>query len=540
MHKRLISVFVTTAVLFLGLFGRLYGLSVSSLKAASVGQSTRKQTIAVARGTIYDRYMRPLVNQQKRWAVSMYPYLSDSERETLALTADQRECVREAMECGQRASFFSDKPLPAVGGLVQTEVPVRYGTQTYAVHLLGYTDGDYRGVSGIEKAFDNTLSAYQGTLDVSYAVDAMGRPAVPTEEDCRNTMSQTAGGVKLTLDLDVQRIVQEVLDSMAQAGAVVVSEVESGEVLATASAPTFDPAAVDQYLEAEQAPLLDRTLCNYNVGSVFKILIAAAALEAGVNEATVFPCDGTITVNGIEFACRDHGDKRMLTMREAMAVSCNSYFIQLALALSASPICEMASAAGWYSPISLAQGMETEAAVCPDIEDLSAEAALANVAIGQGDILASVYHVHSLLCAVANQGVLIAPTVYGATVDEYKQEIQTAKPLQTKRLFSERTASVIRDMLESVVLEGTGVSAAPMYASAAGKTGTAETGWTVNGETVVQSWFTGYYPAQQPRYAVTVLSENGGANGATAAPMFAAVCDRLFQAGLVEISQDMY
>ena len=100
------------------------------------------------------------------------------------------------------------------------------------------------------------------------------------------------------------------------------------------------------------------------------------------------------------------------------------------------------------------------------------------------------------------------------------------------RLFSQKTAQTLYEMMISAVEEGTGASASPSVGGAGGKTGTAETGWELeDGSTMVQSWFTGFYPAEDPRYVITVICEDAGSTDKTAAPVFREICDGLARMG---------
>lgn len=316
-------------------------------------------------------------------------------------------------------------------------------------------------------------------------------------------------------------------------GAVVVTDPESGEVLASVSLPLYDPNDIEASLTNAAAPLLDRTLIGYDLGSVFKIVIAAAALENGMSTQTSYVCEGTCEVNGRVFHCHNPLGDGLQTMAEAMANSCNVYFIKLALSLGADAVYDMALRAGFSSSLALTGDYKTACAVLPSLQDLSVDAALANLAIGQGDLLASPVHVAMLLGAVASDGEWREPTLLYGEADVDGVIHRVASTASTKRLFSVRTAKKLQEMLLPVVTSGTGRAAQPVNGTAAGKTGTAQTGWEQDGEEVVQSWFAGYFPAEKPQYVITVLSENGGENGKTAAPLFAAITDALYEAGLV-------
>lgn len=533
MRKRTLALFLTVVVLFGGIGARLLYLAREERLAVSGSQSSRVQTIAISRGTIYDRYGEPLVNRERRLVASVSP-TADCMETVRDVIVEDAATVIARLEKGERVTTAISAWMPPTLGIVQIAAPVRYDSEGLACHVVGYVNGEGEGVSGVEKCCDERLSAFSGEATVRYRTDALGNVSSDSEDTLQNDLARCSGGVALTLDAQIQAIVAREAAAYMERGAVVVSAPETGEILASVSLPTYDQAHVETVLEDAASPLLDRTLIGYNLGSVFKIVIAAAALENGMSVHTAYTCTGSYTVNGQTFHCHNPLGDGLQTMDEAMEHSCNTYFIQLALDIGAEAIREFAVAAGFEDSLSLIDEYGTSRAVLPREQDLSADAALANLAIGQGDLLGSSYHVAMLLGAVAADGEWHAPSLLYGEVEENG----TIRPLSTstpaKRLFSRETAKKLQEMLLPVVVSGTGTAAQPSHGTAAGKTGTAETGWEQDGEEVVQSWFAGYYPAQQPQYVITVLSENGGQNGKTAAPLFAAIADALYAAGLVK------
>ncbi len=534
MRKRLICLLVSIAVMMTGLCVRLYGLSVSDLQTAAGLQSTRRDVIAVARGTIYDRYLQPLVNRTQEITLAVAPFAECIALMEQTLKGQERNRVLKELQNGNAVTVAAERWLPPTVGLTQIRAPKRYDDEPLACHTLGYINGDGAGVNGIEKAYEQLLSSYNGEASVTYTVDALGRVAMESDTALTNTLSNAAGGVALTLDGEIQRLVQQAAAAYLERGAVVVTDAASGEVLASVSVPAFDPNDVESALDDAASPLLDRTRTDYDLGSVFKVITAAAALENGFSVGKTYTCEGSVVVDGIRFHCHNPLGDGAQTMSAAMANSCNCYFIQLALDVGAAAICELAERAGLSGALTLTAGLQTSGAVLPSRRDLSADAALANFAIGQGDLMATPYHIAALYGAVASNGVMTAPSLFYGTVNERGVLTKDPTAPETVRLFSAQTASALRGMLEAVVTSGTGTAAAPDERTAAGKTGTAQTGWELDGEEVVQSWFAGYYPADDPQYVITVLSENGGENGRPAAPLFAAIAGELFYAGLVE------
>ncbi|MBQ4617159.1 MAG: penicillin-binding protein 2 [Clostridia bacterium] len=534
MRKRLWAWVCALSVLMLGISVRLWSLTEGELRTVSLSQSARRETIASVRGTIYDRYKQPLVNRSGVYAVFVPPW--DRCVETIHRTVDPQtfQAVLRNTQNGQRSLILSEYALPASEGIVQVQVPVRYDKAALACHVIGYVDGEGHGVCGVERQMDDILTTYGGFADAVYRVDALGRVAMDSalsleyDEDCG------VGGVQLTLDAQVQEIAQRVASSSLARGALLIARAEDMQMLASVSMPMFDPTCVEAALECSSAPLLDRTQINYNCGSVFKILTAAAALESGIPAAKRYVCTGACTFDGVTIGCHaveGHGE---LDMYEAFAQSCNGYFMQLAQDVGADPIRCMAVRGGFDRGLEVLDGALTACALLPSAQNLSAEAALANFSIGQGELMATPYHILALTGSIVNDGVWSCPSLYLGEVNRKGETVSRACSNATVRLFSPETASCLRTMLEQTVQKGTGTAAKPSSKSAGGKTGTAETGWYDRGEEVVQSWFTGYYPVEHPQYVITVLSENGGTDGRSASPLFKAVCDELEQCGLVE------
>ncbi len=538
LYKRAIGIFCVLAFLFGGMGWRVWNLSNTASRSVIVSQSTRKQVVATARATIYDRYGQPLVNSNTYSMAVLSASVSSLQAVYRSFPKSYRQEIVNRLMSGERVMIDS-KQLDTPQSITTVDVPARYDDNALAVHTIGYIDEEGNGVAGIEKGYDTLLKENGGEISISYTVDAMGRAGIDSNDDVQSSMDRTDNGIMLTLDKGIQSLTQNIATAHMQRGAVLVSDAATAELLACVSLPLYDPKDVAAVLDRMDSPLLDRTLLNYNVGSVFKIITAAAALESGITEDTVFHCDGAVEIGNVKIRCHNKNGDGTQTMREAMANSCNSYFIQLALLIGTEPIREMAVRAGFGEKLYCANGVATAESVISSWENLSSDVALANLAIGQGDLLASPVHIQALIGAVVNNGIWYSPSLYIGRVEEGEIYDESTQGVGT-RLFSAQTARQIRAMLEAVVSEGTGVSASPVAMCAAGKTGTAETGWIMNGEEVVQSWFSGFYPSDNPQYVITVLSENGGSNGKIAAPIFAAICDGLYEGGLVEKREVCY
>ncbi len=534
MSKRLIALFASLLFAFSGIVARLYRLTEQGYAEVTDAQSSLTVTVATARGTLYDRHLTPLTNVATQYAAGVIPTPEALAALTDTLSKEAFSEARRRLDDGKPAVFVSEEAFPLVNGIRQFVVPERYA-DAFASHVVGYVDADGHGVCGAEAALDEVLSAAAGKLTVTYRTDGAGRVLTGSEVIVENTLSNARAGAALTIDSRLQALVEGKVGKCISRGAAVILDVASGDVLAMASFPSYDPTALETYLNDEASPLFNRVTAAYNCGSVFKITTAMAAMEQGVPVATAFNCAGAIRVGANRIKCHrtlGHGTQSMV---DAFRDSCNPYFIQLAHLGGASSLYRTASMLGFDSPLFLMNGWQTARATLPQEEELLQSTRLANVSIGQGDLLATPLHVAAMTACVARGGRYLRPNLYLGTVDA-QGTLTKAAADPPSYLCSEETAATLRAMMEEVVSNGTGTDAAPLFGTAGGKTGTAETGWhTDEGDTMVHSWFTGYYPAEDPQYVITVLAENGSNTGEATAPVFAALCDSLYRMGYVKL-----
>lgn len=531
-NYRTVALFATLLFAMSGVMARLHTIAHTHDAEAADAQSSLTVTVASMRGTLYDRNLRPLTNLGVR-------HVGSAIGTPTALTAlsaaygEEWDTLRPRLETGKPVVLSSESVLPLAQGILQFTVPDTKDSGT-AAHILGYVDASGHGVCGAQYALDDVLTAATGTLDVTYRTDGAGRVLSGEQTTVEDTLVRASAGAALTIDDHLQATVEAVAGKHLTRGAAVVLEVESGDILAMASFPTYDTARVADYLDADGAPLYNRATAAYNCGSVFKTVTAMAALESGLG-GTVLTCNGSVKVGKNTIRCHHLLGHGALSLSEAFACSCNPYFIGLSARTGGSTLYRYASLLGFDSPLFLMSGWQTERATLPKLDDIDGSVRLANVSIGQGDLLATPLHIAAMTACVAGGGEYRRPNLYHGTVgadgtlSPYKRDPAT-------RVCSQTTAATLRAMMCDVMTDGTGASAAPTYGQAGGKTGTAETGWrTATGETMVHSWFTGFYPAEDPRYVVTVLAEDSETTGQTAAPAFKVICDALYRGGYVKI-----
>lgn len=534
MQKRSVALLTVVLFAFSGIMVKLMQLARSPLSEASGTRSSVSVTVAQTRGTIYDCNLRPMTNTGTQYVASVI-----ATPEAMAALADtlppsEWESVGKSLQSGKPITLTSNVPFPLVSGIRQFAVPQRYTSDSLATHVVGYlSDDGITGSCGIEQAFDEELKAASGSITISYQTDGSGSALIGGDVQVSNMLFKSDAGIALTLDYELQHMVEAVAGSELSKGAVVILDPNNGDILAMASFPGFLQNNLSAYLERNDAPLFNRALASYNCGSVFKMVSTLAALESGIPLTQCFTCSGSVSVGENRIKCHHVLGHGLLDMCGGFAQSCNPYYIQLMQLTGGAPLYRMACMLGFDSPILLAKGYSTARATVPDEKTLSQESVLANVSFGQGDLLASPVHIAQMTACVVNGGFFYRPNLFRGTVD-VSGHLTPAVSDPRIQVCSSASANIVKDMMIAVVENGTGTTAQPQIGGAGGKTGTAQTGWASdNGETMVQSWFTGFYPAENPQYVITVLAEDSGQTGESTAMVFAALCDSLYSMGYV-------
>ena len=525
MAKRTVISFLLLCILSASLVFRIAYISEIYSVDADSQKSTRLLNVASTRGMIFDRNMIPLVNTVTHKALFINPTDSAVKYLENNLSDEEYEKIKEKLKKGNPFVFTSDSYDGIHDDITELTVYERYEENPPAVHLTGYTDYEGKGVSGIEKDFDGLLSEYSGSLSVRYNVSSYGKMlgGLGCEVVHENYLSQ--GGIVLTIDKEIQRACENAAEKNGlKKGAVIVLDVSSGEILALASFPRYDINNISESLGNADSPFLNRAIEAYPVGSVFKPVVAVAALEKGISPDTEFFCSGKVNIRGIDFNCHEREGHGMLNMSEAMAVSCNSYFIQLGQKTGAEKILETASSLGFGHEYQLSDSIINKKGNVPHIDSAPA---LANLSFGQGSLLATPLQVASLYRAFANGGYYGEPYLFKNMIDENGEVTAYYEKDPQAKVIPDNINNTIKEMLCRVVADGSGKNAKPMCFEAAGKTATAETGKIKNGNKTVHTWFAGYFPEENPKYVITVFREDGNYSSTDCAPVFRDIADSI-------------
>ena len=358
------------------------------------------------------------------------------------------------------------------------------------------------------------------------AVTAQGRlRAGETPQLTRQDSS--AVGVQLTISRPVQRAAEAVAADTMTSGCILVLDTATAAVRASISVPGYDPDDLAASLDAPDSPFLNRALESYAVGSVFKPVLAAAALEQGILPEC--ECTGAVVVDGQIFRCAGGVPHGTVDMTAALEKSCNGYFIRLGQQLGAESLLDAAKDFGFGCSLPLAEGLAAEAGQLPAPQELAQSGQLANFSFGQGRLLASPVQIAAMMNAIASGGVYRTPFFLECTVDETDgTPLETLAHPQSRRVMSAENAALLRKMLCQVVEEGTAQDAAELEGGAGGKTGTAQTGqFDADGTERKNLWFAGFYPAEKPRWTVIVLQDGQTETAYSSAAIFARLCAML-------------
>ncbi len=525
MKKRILSFILTVNFLFIFLCGRLLAIAIKP-QTASYQSSTRVKDIATSRGFIYDTNLIPLTNDTYNYTACLKP-----TARTLSILSE-KGADNETLERASKG-YFLFLPSKSADYYGQTDdiktlaTFKRYKDNT-ALHIIGYTDSSGNGVCGLEKYYNTELTESAGTLSVAYSADANGRMMTGEDVEIRDNGYYNKDGIVLTLDKEIQLIAENALkNGNIEKGAAIVLDVKTSSILACASVPTYDRDNLENYINSESSPFLNRALSAYPVGSVFKVITAATALENNI-EIPQFNCTGNIEKSGNIFNCSKLEGHGMIDLSTAMSVSCNPYFIELGTKIGAKKLLHTAENVGFGKSTDLGNGFYTDRGVLPDISELNSDAAVGNFAFGQGKFTATPLQIATLFATLANGGVYNEPYLIKGTADKsgaLSPNIHTGGI----KVFKESTCNTIKKALLKTTTEGTGTLAFSSLFNSCAKTATAQSGqYDDNGVEIKYCWFAGFFPYDKPQYVVCILKENGNSGGVDGGPVFKEICENIY------------
>ena len=431
-----------------------------------------------------------------------------------------------------------------------------YPYQTTAAHLLGSLRRDDDSAEGEEAFFSYRLPDYRGDLGIEYGFDKELRGKAGAKSVLVNNVgyrqtenvwspAEPGHNVVLTIDLHIQQVAENALHNVqgpTTRGAVVVMDVNSGDVLAMASSPTLNPNLFIQpkgisreewqRITEFQAQKNRATQENYAPGSIFKTIVGLACLEAGLDPHEIYhvqpnpemPSFGAIFVGRRKI--RDTAHPGAYDFRRALMRSSNSYFINNGLRFGPERIIRLAHRFHLGEKIGLPTRQETAGFFPKQIGPDWTDGKTANMCIGQDPVLVTPLQVAVQISAIANGGKLLYPRLVDRIEPHDSAGGEPPVVFPSARIrdelgVSQRSLRILHEAMlaDTEDAEGTGRAAAVAGLRICGKTGTAQVQDEWNKNTGHTTWFASFAPYEHPRWAVVVMVENGVSGGDTCAPV---------------------
>lgn len=521
MIKRLSILVILTAVIGSILYMHIFSVITSGeFEHTALNQGSYTISAGSQNGNIYDCNMQKIINCEEIYICAINPE-PNAVREILPHINNKKNFYSK-LKYGKPFVCETDTDKFTSSNITVFKSYKRYSENQPAQHIIGYTS-EGSGICGLELSYDTFLRSFRTENTVKYKVDGNGDVLNGISREITHAEDMKAG-VVTSIDLEIQKICENSAKNIEK-GALVVMDIKTGDIKAVASFPSYDTDNLSEALDDENSPLLNRALCSYNAGSVFKLLICQCALESGISEYYTYNCTGSENINGQIFRCHKSSGHGYQDMKSAVANSCNTYFIRLGSGISSERLIETAKKIGFGTEIRLADNLYTDSGNLPTLEELNLPAEKANFSFGQGKLLVNPIQITQMICGIANDGNMpSAVLVKGITYDGINIE-NTNEPM-INEIMSEDTAKKLQEFMEGAVTENTNAYSDKIKISA--KTSTAQTGiYDDNGNELCHAWVSGYFPADNPEYAMTVLVENGGYGNISASPILRECAEKI-------------
>jgi cell division protein FtsI/penicillin-binding protein 2 len=506
-------------------------------------QQQRSFDLSPKRGVIFDRAGRELamsIQVDSAFAVpTEIPDLANTISLIARITRDDPRVV--LADCRARKTFCwvarkaDAEVVERIRGMnlqgihFQKEPKRFYPKRDLAAQMLGYVGTDDQGLSGLERQFNSELQGKPGKLMIS--VDARKRWFASVEKQ-----PEPGNNLVLTVDQNIQYIAERELETAMEqtkaiAGTVIVQNPRTGEILALANRPTFNP---NLRKEITVEALKDRAVSDiYEPGSTFKIVTVSAGLEEKITRPDeMFDCQmGSIVINGMRI--RDSKPHGVLSVSDIIAESSDVGAIKIALRLGEDRFYKYIRAFGFGQHTGIELPGETRGMTKP--VNRWSKVSIGAISMGQ-EIGISPLQLIGLISTIANDGVWVAPRIVAGTVEpQSTPQTISFQPGENRRVISPLTAAQMRVMLQGVVLHGTGRRAILEGYSSAGKTGTAQKVDPATGaysKTKYVASFAGFAPVNDAKVAVAVILDSAVGlhqGGQVSAPVFQRVAQQVLE-----------
>ena len=538
-------------ILFVALISRAFQLQIISgqkLRSMAERQHTKSLALYTKRGAIVDRNGQELAVTVLADSVYVDPSMI-KDREGISTKLSSALYVRKGniktrLSRPGSFSWVARQVSPAqaqrtsalnLHGVYLVQEPKRfYPHKELACHIIGFTGYDSNGLEGLELGYNGFLKDVPDKT--MWKRDAKGNSIYQgnQEDDIEDVKTSN---LILTIDSKIQyivetQLVEAVKKADAKGGVVIVMDSRTGEVLAMANMPHFNPNAFSEY---SQNVFRNRAVTDcFDPGSIFKPFLMAAALEEGIaEESDVINCEKGAYVVGDRIIHEAHNHRfEKLTFREVLKCSSNIGSVKIAERLGKEKFFDYLERFGFGSKTDIDLPGEIQG-IMRNVDDWT-DVDLATIAFGQG-ISVTAIQLIAAVSAIANDGVLMKPHIVRGMIDKDGQVIKEFKPAVVRRVISPVTSERIRSMMADVVEDGTGKRARMADITVAGKTGTSQkfdfSKGVYSSQRVITS-FVGFLPADNPHVSIFVMLDEPKTQkwgGEAAAPVFKNIAEQILR-----------
>ena len=524
--KRIIFLIAIKFVIICVLIFAVFKISTNKkLEGISDKENFYKLQIQNARGNIYDCRGIPLLNTAKKFLAAIIPTKNNFIPLINHVPTEQKESFKQ--------NFLKNRPfISEVLCNLKTEnvkifeISQQLFNSDFLCHTIGYLKNDH-GICGIEKSFDEHLNSFKN-IEIEYQKNALGQIVAKEKNyDFYDKSYQNAYGVQLCIDKRIQEIAEEAAKKYITKGAVLVTEVPNCKIRASLSLPGFNPKHIENFLKSKDSNFLNRVNCEYNLGSIFKLVTAACLMESGMSLHETYNCSGATNIGGdVKIKCFNGNAHGEVNLENAVALSCNTMFTKLSKRLNPEFFIKTAKNLGFGEKIELAPEFNSEPGNLPSAEELKDDKKLAMFAFGQGSLMATPMQVAAFINAIACEGIYHHPKLIEGLIDK-DGSFEKYHFLLPKRVLKPQTAKNLKKFMRKSIILGTAKYANPKNITAAAKTSTAETGIFTNGNRVNQSWIAGFFPFENPKYSIVILAENINLGGKICSPVFKEIAEKI-------------
>ena len=563
-------------VCFAGLAARLAYLQLFSgdwYTSRALGQQLRDTVVPADRGRIYSDDGVLLAANSSCWTLRASPREMPEEKLSLAaqglaeiLELDEAKLLekfsdRASNDCllryrverdtADRVRDFCEEN-GITGIRINQDSKRWYPEGEFLASVLGFTNVDNAGVSGLELKYNDVLTGQNGV--VLTAVNAWGYTLEQSYETEKVPLE--GSGLRLTVDANIQHYLENALDyavkehHVAARAVGIVMDVNTGAVLAMSTTPAYDPnqprviydaaarKAVDALTGSERAAALqlaqqtqwrNKAVSDlYEPGSVFKLITCAAALDAGaITKHSSFYCGESISVAGTRFHCANHKHHGAQSVTQALENSCNQSFIQIGARLGREAFCDYFAAFGLREPTGIDLPAEPKQSLYYTADRMG-PVELASCAFGQSSKI-SYLEMAAAVCAVVNGGKLMQPYVVSEILAPDGSTIEQLSPVCKRQVLKAETSQTMREMMEAVVLYGGGRNAQIPGYRVGGKSGTSQKLDSADEKARIAS-FVAVAPIDDPQFLCLVCLDEPHswttAGGSLSAPVCAEVLEQ--------------